>query len=86
MRVQAEKLVRDIHRATDKHHFAEDKIRIVTEGLECKEIIENTRKFASETFAFLAPFPTPPPLTQTCSQPRVGLEILEYLRAFRQKP
>jgi transposase len=32
-RVQAEKLVRDIRRAKRKHHSAEDKIRIVLEGL-----------------------------------------------------
>jgi transposase len=31
--VPAEKLVRDIRRATRKHHCAEDKIRIVLEGL-----------------------------------------------------
>jgi hypothetical protein len=39
-----------------------------------------------EKVAFTVPFPTPLPLTQTCSQPWVGLEIPEYLRAFRQKP
>ena len=32
-RVPAEKLVRDIHHATRKHRSAEDKIRIVLEGL-----------------------------------------------------
>ena len=32
-RVPAEKLVRDIRRATRKHHSAEDKIRIVSKGL-----------------------------------------------------
>ena len=32
-RVPAENLVRDIRRATRKHHSAEDKIRIVLEGL-----------------------------------------------------
>jgi transposase len=32
-RVLAEKLVRDIRRATRKHHSAADKIRIVLEGL-----------------------------------------------------
>jgi transposase len=32
-RVPAEKLVRDIRRATRKHHSAEDKIRIVLERL-----------------------------------------------------
>ncbi|MFN9096021.1 MAG: hypothetical protein ACK5WN_17175 [Alphaproteobacteria bacterium] len=31
-RVPAEKLVRDIRRATRKHHLAEDKIRNVMEG------------------------------------------------------
>jgi transposase-like protein len=38
-RVQAEKLVRDIRRATRKHHSAEDKIRIVLEGLRGEESI-----------------------------------------------
>ena len=38
-RVPAEKLVRDIHRATRKHHSAEDKIRIVLEGLRGEETI-----------------------------------------------
>jgi transposase len=33
IRAPAEKLVRDICRATRKHHSAEDKIRIVLEGL-----------------------------------------------------
>jgi transposase len=32
-RVPAEKLVRDIRRATRKHHSADGKIRIVSEGL-----------------------------------------------------
>ncbi len=32
-RLPAEKLVRGIRRATRKHHSAEDKIRIVLEGL-----------------------------------------------------
>jgi transposase len=43
-RVPAEKLVRDIRRATRKHHSAEDKIRIILEGLVFDlsiEIIEN---------------------------------------------
>jgi transposase-like protein len=35
-RMTAEKLVRDIRRATRKHHSAEDKIRIVLEGLRGK--------------------------------------------------
>ena len=38
-RVPAEKLVRDIRRATRKHHSAEDKIRIVQEGLCGEESI-----------------------------------------------
>jgi transposase len=38
-RVPAEKLVRDIRRATRKHHAAEDKIRIVLEGLRGEESI-----------------------------------------------
>ncbi len=35
----AEKLVRDIRRATRKHHSAEDKIRIVLEGMRGEESI-----------------------------------------------
>ena len=35
----AEKVVRDIRRATRKHHSAEDKIRIVLEGLRGEESI-----------------------------------------------
>jgi len=38
-RLPAEKLVRDIRRATRKHHSAEDKIRIVLEGLRGEESI-----------------------------------------------
>jgi transposase len=38
-RVPAEKLVRDIGRASRKHHSAEDKIRIVLEGLRGEESI-----------------------------------------------
>ena len=38
-RVPTEKLVRDIRRATRKHHSAEDKIRIVLEGLRGEESI-----------------------------------------------
>jgi transposase len=43
-RVPAEKLVRDIRRATRKHHSAEDKIRIVLEGLGFEESIESIGK------------------------------------------
>ena len=35
----AEKVVKDIHRATRRHFSAEDKIRIVLEGLRGKECI-----------------------------------------------
>jgi hypothetical protein len=35
-----------------------------------------------ETVAFTVPFPTPLPLTQTCSQAWMGLEIPEYLQGF----
>jgi len=38
-RPPGEKLVRDIRRATRKHHSAEDKIRIVLEGLRGEESI-----------------------------------------------
>jgi transposase len=38
-RMPAGKLVRDIRRATRKHHSAEDKIRIVLEGLRGEESI-----------------------------------------------
>jgi hypothetical protein len=82
----ARKLVRDIRRAMRKHHSAEGNIRIVMEGLGSEELIENIEKLGPESFALSVPFPTPPPLTQTCSQPWVGFEIPEYLRAFRQKP
>ncbi len=41
---------------------------------------------APETVAFSVPFPTPLPFPKTCSQPWVGFEIPEHLRAFRQKP
>jgi hypothetical protein len=85
-RVPAEKLVRDIRRAMRKHHSAEGNILIVLEGLRGEESIANIGKLGSETFTFSVPFPTPLPLTQTRSQPWVGLEIPEYLRAFRQKP
>ncbi|MCA3384433.1 MAG: hypothetical protein INF78_06810 [Roseomonas sp.] len=44
VRVPAEKLIRDIRRATRKHHSVEDKIRIVLEGLESEESIENIGK------------------------------------------
>jgi transposase len=40
-RVPAETLVRDIRRAKRKRHSAEDKIRILLEGLESEESIEN---------------------------------------------
>jgi len=43
-RVPGEKQVRDICRATRKHRFAEDKIRIVLEGLVIDLSIENTGK------------------------------------------
>jgi hypothetical protein len=41
---------------------------------------------AAKSIAFSVPFPTPLPLTQTCSQPWVGLEIPEYLRGFSNSP
>jgi hypothetical protein len=69
MRVAAEKLVRDIRRAARKRHSAEDKIRNALEGLGFEEGIENIEKLGPESFALSVPFPTPPPLTQTCSQP-----------------
>ena len=37
--VPAEKLVRDIRRATRKHHSVEEKIRIVLEGLRGEETL-----------------------------------------------
>ena len=52
-RVPAEKLVRDIRRATRKHHSAEDKIRIVLERHGSEESIENIEKRGPESFAFL---------------------------------
>ena len=58
-RVPAEKLVRDIRRATRKHHSAEDKIRIVLEGRGSEEGIENIEKLEAESFTFSVPFPAP---------------------------
>ena len=40
-RVRAEKLVRDMRRAKRKHYSAEDKLRIVWEGLVFEEGIED---------------------------------------------
>jgi transposase-like protein len=39
VKAPAEQVVRDIRRATRKHHSAEDKIRIVLEGLRGEESI-----------------------------------------------
>ena len=58
-RVPAEKLVRECRRATDKHHFAEDKIRIVTKGLGWEKVIEDIEKRGPESFAFLVPTAAP---------------------------
>jgi hypothetical protein len=55
-RVPAEKLVRDIRRATRKHHSAEDKIRIVLEGLRGEESIA-------------APFVVAKPSPRACTTP-----------------
>jgi transposase len=44
MRPPAEMLVRDIRRATRKHHSAEDKFRNVLAGLGSEESIENIEK------------------------------------------
>ena len=38
-KLAAEHVIKDIRRATRKHHFAEDKIRIVLEGLRGEESI-----------------------------------------------
>jgi len=43
-RVPAEKLVRDIRRATRKHHSADSKARSVPEELDSEENIENIGK------------------------------------------
>ncbi|MFN6253447.1 MAG: hypothetical protein ACK4Y5_15420 [Acetobacteraceae bacterium] len=43
-RVPADKLVRDIRRATTKHHSAEDKFRNFLAGLGSQESIEKTEK------------------------------------------
>jgi hypothetical protein len=85
-RVPDEKLVRDIRRTTHKRHSADSKVRGVPEELDSEENIENIGKYGPETVAFTVPFPTPLPLTKTCSQPWLDLDIPEYLRAFRQKP
>ena len=39
IKAPAERVVRDIRRATRKHHSAEDKIRIVLEGLRGEDSI-----------------------------------------------
>ena len=39
----AERVVKDIRRATRRHFSAEDKIRIVLEGLRCEATIAGTR-------------------------------------------
>ncbi len=59
-RVPAEKLVRDIRRATRKHHFAEDKIRIVLEGLRGEEstaALCRSEAIAESLYPFHAPEP-----------------------------
>jgi hypothetical protein len=38
----AEKMVRDIRRATRRHHSAEEKIRIVLEGLRARSALPNS--------------------------------------------
>ena len=56
----AEKLVRDIRRATRKHHSAEDKIRIVLEGLRGEESIAalcRREAIAESLYPFYAPEP-----------------------------
>jgi transposase len=40
----AEQTVKDIRRATRKHHLAEEKIRIVLEGLRCEYSIAELRR------------------------------------------
>ena len=52
-RVPAEKLVRDIRRATRMHHSAEERIRYVMEGLGWEKVIEDIEKRGPESFAFL---------------------------------
>jgi transposase len=42
--VPAERLVRDIRRATRKHYSAEDKARLVLKGGSFEESLENTGK------------------------------------------
>src|SRR4051812_29851197 len=77
----AEKIVQDIRRATRKHYSAEDKIRIVLEGLRgedsiaelCRRegIAQNLYYRWSKTFwrlarsAWLAMRPGPPPRTRS---------------------
>src|ERR1700751_545189 len=47
----AEKTVRDIRRATRRHHFAEEKIRIVLEGLRGEDSIAAAGDTAREATA-----------------------------------
>ena len=60
VRVPAEKLVRDIRHATRKHHSAEDKTRIVLEGLRGEESIAalcRREAIAVSLYPFHAPEP-----------------------------
>ncbi len=50
-RVPAEKLIRDIRRATRKHHFAEDKSRIVLEGCPASALMEPNWRNEYEKFS-----------------------------------
>ena len=56
-RVPAEKLVHDIRRATRKHHSAEDKIRIVLEGLRGEESTQPYAAAKPSPRACIAPGP-----------------------------
>jgi transposase len=59
---RAEKTVRDIRRATRRHHSAEEKIRIVLEGLRGEDsIAELCRKEGINTPAELGPGVNPWP-------------------------
>ena len=50
----AEKTVRDVRRATRRHHSAEEKIRIVLEGLRGEDSIAELCCMSSEHFGQLA--------------------------------
>ncbi len=80
-----QKNFRDIRRARRKHHSTKGTSRSALGGRGCEENIENTRKYCSETFSFLVPFPTPFAIRHALSPrpiPPLFGRILGILGAF----